>query len=273
MKVLITGASGGLGRYVCQTATLVNNWTTLTPSHTALDLTCPDSIKDYLDMHTPDAVLHLAGLANVDRCQQHTQEAVHLNTLGTLHLAKLAKKVVYMSTNDVFSELPDAGIQGPYNDQTVPAPGNAYTWSKYAGEQAVLAFGGAVVRANFFTRHCRAKESFVAYVLRNAQERRTFDCYTNVVACPVFAGTLAKILCSLAARGGIFHVGTVDAVNRFEQARMICEAYELDSSFARGKSLDNRAGRPLDARLIPSAGIEQLFVRSEINKLCVAESL
>lgn len=274
MRALITGASGGLGRYVCHVAYELG-WTVLTPPRSALDLTNYDSIRDYLDLHAPDVVLHLAGLANVDRCQQHPQEAVHLNTLGTLHLTKLSKRVVYMSTNDVFSELPDAGIPGPYYFDQVPAPGNAYTWSKYAGEQAVLASGGIVVRANFFTRYCRAKESFVAYVLRNAQARQSFDCYTNVVACPVFVGTLAENLCALAAEGvgGIRHVATVDAVNRLEQARMICKAYGLDGSFARGKLLENRDGRPLDARLIPNTGLEPLFVDEEVEKLVKGEPL
>mgnify|MGYP001559542972 CR=1 FL=1 len=274
MRALITGASGGLGRYVCQVADALG-WETLTPSHTAFDLTVRDSVRDYLNLTTPDVVLHLAGLANVDRCQQHPQEAVQLNTLGTLHLTKLAKRVVYMSTNDVFSELPDAGTPGPYSFDDTPAPGNAYTWSKYAGEQAVLACNGAVVRANFFTRFCRAKESFVAYVLRNAQGRQSFDCYTNVIACPVFARTLAETLCSLAAGAsrGVFHIATADSVNRLEQARMICEAYGLDGSFARGKLLENRDGRPLDARLIPNTGLEPLFVKEEIDRLQEAEPL
>lgn len=273
MKVLVTGASGGLGRYVCRVAGEIG-WTVLAPSHAELDVTSAASVESYVRAHCPDAILHLAGLSNVDRCQQVPEAAVHLNTLGTLNLTRLRTHVVYMSTNDVFSELVDAGIEGPYDDQTVPAPGNAYAWSKYAGEQAVLAAGGVVVRANFFTRHCRAKESFVSYVLRNAIERWPFDCYTNVMACPVFAGTLAKALCELTtAPSGIFHVGTVDAVNRLEQAREICRAYFLDSSFARPALLENRAGRPLDARLMPSSCIEPLYVRDEINKLCLAESL
>lgn len=273
MRVLITGASGGLGRYVCQVADQLG-WETLTPPRITLDLTIPESIGDYLSAHSPDVVLHLAGLANVDRCQRYPQEAVRLNTLGTRYLAQLSKKVVFMSTNDVFSEL-YADIPGPYYSDQVPAPGNAYTWSKYAGEQAVLASGGVVVRANFFTRFCRAKESFVAYVLRNAQEHRAFDCYTNVVSCPVFAGTLARIFCSLAtsSSSGIFHVSTADAVNRLEQAQAICDAYGLDRSFAQGKLLKNRDGRPLDARLIPSSCIEQLFVDEEIAKLLAAEPL
>lgn len=274
MRALITGASGGLGHYV-GLVTEALGWEVLKPSRVELDLTVRTSIRDYLNLHTPDVVLHLAGLANVDRCQQHPEEAVCLNTLGTLHLTKLSKRVVYMSTNDVFSELPDAGIFGPYTFNETPAPGNAYTWSKYAGEQAVLACNGAVVRANFFTRFCRAKESFVAYVLRNARERRSFNCYTNVIACPVFAGTLAETLVSLAADAsrGIFHVATVDPVNRLEQARMICEAYGLDSSLARGKLLENRDGRPLDARLIPNTGLEPLFVDGEIEKLVAGEPL
>jgi dTDP-4-dehydrorhamnose reductase len=276
MKVLITGASGGLGRYVCRVATSLG-WDLLAPSHSELDLTDFSSIELYLKTHTSDVILHLAGLANVDRCQKEPQAAVQLNVLGTLYLAQLTKaRIVFMSTNDVFSELPDAGIPGPYCSDQTPAPGNIYTWSKYAAEQAVLASRGTVVRANFFTRYCRAKESFVAYVLHNAQEHKPFDCYTNVVACPVFAETLAEILCSLAARsssGEVLHIGTTNAVNRLEQAQAICHAYGLDGTLAQPKLLKNRDGRPLDARLTSSSCIETLYVNEEINKLRAAEPL
>ena len=271
MKALITGASGGLGRYVCRTATGLG-WTVLSPSHKDLNLTCPDKVGVYLEENAPDVILHLAALTNVDRCQQASQATVQLNVLSTLHLARAKKRLVFMSTNDVFSELVDADIDGPYADQMIPAPGNVYAWSKFAAEQAVLAAEGVVVRANFFTRHCSSKESFVAYVLRNANERRPFDCYTNVVSSPIFAETLAKALCTLTAgQSGVFHVSTVDSINRHEQAQEICRAYGLDASFAQPKLLENRAGRPLDARLTPSACIEQLYVNDEIDKLRKAE--
>lgn len=274
MKVIITGASGGLGHYVCQ-ATAQLGWTTLTPPHTELDLTSFPSINAYLLQTRADVILHLAGLANVDRCEREPQAAVDLNTLGTLRLLQRTRtRILLMSTNDVFSGLIDAGIGGPYDEDTIPAPLNTYTWSKYAAEQAVLAAEGIVVRANFFTRRCRAKESFAAYVLRNAREGVPFNCYTNVVACPVFAGTLAKIICDLAtAPSRVFHVATTDAVDRLEQAQLICRAYGLDDSLARGVRLEDRAGKPLDARLKPSADIELLSVREEVDKLRAEEPL
>lgn len=273
MRILVTGASGGLGRYVCQEAAS-RGCTVLDPPRAELDLVNPSSVRDYL-LRPLDAILHLAALANVDQCEREVQATTELNVLGTLHLVQqTTARIVFMSSNDVFSGLIDAGIEGPYDTDTVPAPLNTYTWSKYAAEQAVLAVRGVVVRANFFTRYCRSKESFAAYVLRNAREGQAFNCYTNVVACPVFAGTLAKILCDLVrASSGVYHVATEDAVDRLEQAQMLCRAYGLDSSLAKAARLEDRRGKPLDARLRPSRRIERLSVREEVDKLLTAEPL
>ena len=271
MRVLVTGARGGLGTYVVR-AFEAAGYGVLDPPRAELDLTDRAGVDLYMNALRPVVIVHLAALADVDRCGAHLEEAVRVNVLATQYLAASARcPLIYMSTNDVFSEC----LDGPFDEGRTPAPGMPYSWSKFAGEQAVLAAGGLVVRANFFTRRCNSKRSFVAYVLEHAARDVPFDCYANVCACPVFAGTLATVLVqsSIEGRRGVLHVATEDAVNRAEQAEKICKAYGLSSLCVRPVSLRDRRGRPLDARLTSVRGGIVGTVSSEIRKLVQAEPI
>lgn len=274
MRVLITGGSGGLGRYVPR-ALLSRGAVVLAPRHEDLDITSPDALRAYIEQSRPTAVVHLAALANVDRCTEKVEEAVSVNSIATHRLAWACADarllLVYMSTNDVFSECQD----GPFSESRIPAPGMAYSWSKYVGEVAVVVAGGLAVRANFFTRHCRAKQSFAAYVVNSAHAGTPFPCYTNVIATPVFAGTLAEKMVEALLRGerGILHIASSDSVSREEQARRICQTYGLPADGIVPTELTARRGRPLDARLTSERGGLVGTVEGEIAKMAREEPL
>mgnify|MGYP001604612726 CR=1 FL=1 len=276
MRVLVTGGSGGLGRYVVP-ALLARGFEVKAPSHAELDITCEESVRTSLATLSPQVIVHLAALSNVDRCFYEPEEASRLNVLGTEHLVRWARRgplasFVYMSTNDVFSECREGG---PFDESRTPAPGMPYSWSKWAGEQAVLAIGGLVIRANFFTRHCNAKQSFAAYVIENAREGRKFACYTNVLATPIFAGTLAERIGDAVQAGaaGILHIATRDAVSRVTQAEEICKAYGLPTNKIQSAPLLDRRGRPLDARLTSLREGLVGDVAEEIGKMVREEPL
>lgn len=275
MRVLVTGGSGGLGRYVVR-ALSARGLDVLAPGRDALDITRQEDLRAYVAYERPEAVVHLAALANVDRCSEDPVLATRTNATATRHLVetcggRLVRPFVYMSTNDLFSEC--AG--GPFSESCDPAPGMAYSWSKYAGELAVLTVGGLAVRANFFTRHCRAKLSFAAYVIQNAGAGIPFRCYTNVRAAPVFAGTLAERMVDalLSGRAGVLHVASTDSVSRDEQARLLCRAYGLPEDGIMPVPLLDRRGRPLDARLTSERGGLVGTVAEEVAKLVREEPL
>ena len=86
MRVLVTGAAGGLGRYVVRELRRRPDVVVLAPDHAALDVTDWQSVRAYLAGDLPDAIVHLAGLANVDRCSREPTEAVRQNATGTLNV-------------------------------------------------------------------------------------------------------------------------------------------------------------------------------------------
>ena len=61
MKILLTGASGMVGRNVLESPQS-SDYELLTPSHKELDLLDKLAVKNYLDKNRPDMVIHAAGV-------------------------------------------------------------------------------------------------------------------------------------------------------------------------------------------------------------------
>ena len=270
MSHLVTGASGGLGRYVVRALkALADQGEIFFPSRGVLDIvaTDEDTLIDMISQaHT---VVHLAAWTDTAACETDIPKAVAINTLATQRLVRAClatgTRLVFMSTDAVFSG------GGPHTVDHCPAPTTVYGWSKFAAEQAVAGMGedGLIVRANFFTRYCKGKKSFAAYVVDSAREGHSFECYAQVRSTPVFARTLAERIAVAVEKQehGILHVASVDAVNRVEQASMICDAYGL------AHEIRVSAEKKYDGRLYTSPRGRCGTVREEIMKMVEEEPL
>ena len=165
MKLLVTGASGFLGRNVLLraprewTVSAVHHSTDLRPfveaqrlTHVtpiACDLTDAESVRDLASRSGAfDVVLSLA--ANGDPAASATRPAwdLRLNTLGIVNLLEhvAARRVVYMSSGAVYD-----GLHGDVSPATPVDPRLPYAISKLASERYVA----------FFAERRRAVESYV----------------------------------------------------------------------------------------------------------------
>ncbi|NJN23538.1 MAG: sugar nucleotide-binding protein [Acaryochloridaceae cyanobacterium RL_2_7] len=134
-KLLITGASGFLGWYLCRLAVSLGwdvHGTSYTKAHGLdfvtwhhLDLTDEKAVVSLMHTLQPDAVIHAAAMGRPNDCQTDPEGSYAINVEATAHLARLCqaleRKLVFISTEQVFD-----GEHPPYQETDPVSPINLY---------------------------------------------------------------------------------------------------------------------------------------------------
>ena len=147
MKVLVTGASGLLGRYLARSvpdgveaeftwATAWQPW-----CRHQLDVADASQVGYVFAKVKPDAVVHMAGVGSVDWCEANYRTAWAVNVGGTKNVLAQRVPAMLTSTNAVYS-----GEDPPYAEDAPREPVNAYGITRRHAEDAVLEAGGSAVR-------------------------------------------------------------------------------------------------------------------------------
>jgi dTDP-4-dehydrorhamnose reductase len=290
MKILVTGASGLLGLNLC-----LGNW----DSHTLLgldrgklantpfelihaDLDDPQAASRLIDTIKPDAVIHTAALANLEKCEADPQGARYLNAEIPGILAEAAARAsvrfIHISTDAVF----DGTKDGIYTEDDVPNPLGVYSATKLLGEKNVLsAYPAAVVaRVNFFGWSLSGTRSLSEFFYNKLSAGEQCNGFTDVYFCPMFVGDLAATLLRMLEKGlsGLYHVVGSEALNKYEFGVRIARQFGFDEGLIRPISVEQStliAQRSHNLRLsihklstdlgieIPgvSTGIEQFYTQ------------
>lgn len=242
MRILITGAKGGLGQALTEILTssnpavngILHNSSAELPTLDLtdldeLDVTSYRAVLDYVTANPPVLVIHCAALTNVDRCAQEPDEALRANAVGTKNLALACQKVgaalCYISTNEVF----DGESGSPYLEYAPQHPANPYGYSKWVGEQAVreLLPQHYIARTSWLFAH--TGRNFLQRIVGLAREGKALSVVTDEVACPTYVPDLAAAIVQLVATGcyGTYHLVNEGYVSRYAFARHILDAYDL----------------------------------------------
>lgn len=277
MQIVVTGASGFLGREVCLAAlrrghsvlAIAGKNAPRLPGEVrtlALDLSAPAPIESVLLEEFPQAIIQCAALSTIADCDRRPELAHQLNVELPRHLAKLAfhlgAKLVHFSTDMVF-----AGETGGYQHTDLPEPLHLYGRTKAAGEVEVLRYGrehAAVVRTAIINGNSPAGD-------RGLHERlfqewaagRTTPLYHDEIRQPVGLTNLADVAVELCERGnlsGVYHWAGSEALSRHDVGLRIARHFDLDPArlirpAARAESADlARRPRDLSLRLHPLLG-------------------
>src|SRR5262249_5773085 len=106
MRLLVTGASGMLGRDVTRAGERAGH-EPLALARAELDVTDADAVARVLARERPDAVLNCAAWTDVDGAETHRDQACAVNAEGAGDLARAAARsgapLVHVSSDYVFS--------------------------------------------------------------------------------------------------------------------------------------------------------------------------
>jgi GDP-4-dehydro-6-deoxy-D-mannose reductase len=94
VRVLVTGASGFVGRHLC--AHLRQLGDSVVEAHgpdASFDVTEAASVRETVETARPEAVVHLAGFSSVAKSHQDPARAFAVNTLGAVHLLAALRDV------------------------------------------------------------------------------------------------------------------------------------------------------------------------------------
>ncbi|MCK4821976.1 sugar nucleotide-binding protein, partial [bacterium] len=135
MKILVTGCNGQVGWELLRCLQPLGE--VIAVDRSEMDLSNLDGIKTTLKNIKPDVIVNAAAYTVVDKAEENEGEANLINGYALEILAIEAKALgallIHYSTDFVF----DGKKSGPYTEDDVPNPINAYGRSKLAGEKAI----------------------------------------------------------------------------------------------------------------------------------------
>ena len=263
MKFLVTGSAGLVGRQVVHD--LVEDGETVysldkesIPEHgipTRMDLACFEKIKEIIEKIKPDAILHLAALTNVDRCETEKELSMKINSQATEVLAQQAAKhkafFVYVSTDYVFD-----GQKGMRKESDSPNPVDFYGKSKLEGEKSVmnLASSWCIARTSTPFGIHPLKKSFPVWVLENLLQNKEIKVIVDQFTSPTYVPNLSKMLIEISKRQivGLIHLAGATRISRYEMAELVADKLSLDKKLLKPVNLDDMkwtAKRPKDSSL------------------------
>ena len=230
MRILISGAAGKLGSQLIKQLRgkhQVFGADILGDVEHFLDIEDYDACCSLVNALAPSIVLHTAAWTDVNGCALDPARALRINGVGTHNLAAFCAitdiPMLYVSTNEVF----DGMRRRPYREYDSPNPQNAYGYSKWYGERALLQINPRhyIVRTAWLFAH--GGGNFIQAILAAAKAGKPLRVVTNEIANPTYTKDLAEAIARLieTERFGTYHLVNQGAVSRWQFAR-----YVLDSA-------------------------------------------
>lgn len=266
-RILVTGASGFTGRYVCDALT--------TAGHSVAVPSCPLDLSNHGELariiaDTPfDDVIHLAAISFVGHAD--AADFYRINTVGTTALleAVLATgrpvgRVVLASSANIYGNNPSS----PIVEDERPAPINHYAASKAAMEMMARQWGGrlpiVVARPFNYTGRGQRSEFLIPKIVEHFIERKAFIELGNIDVIRDFsdvrdvAGIYVKLL--NAPAGTIVNIcsgtGTSlrSVIDYCSRATGHAIDIRINPAFVRADEIRQLIGS--DLRLVQAAGLE-----------------
>ena len=266
MKILVTGANGFLGYYLCKQLLLQGYKVlatgrgecrlpfTSSPSfnYISMDLADIDQTRTVVSQLNFDFIFHAAAIGKPDDCELDKTRATAVNAEGTGMLLELIAKtktpVCYISTDFVFD-----GKEGNYAEDVLVNPINHYGVTKAQAELLVRAYPGdwSIVRTVLvYGRPMTGRSNLLSIVQEKLTQGQTYSVVDDQIRTPTYVEDLvAGLLLLLEKRAlGVYNLCGEEILTPFEMAVKTAKYLGLNHELlirTSSASLQQLAQRPL----------------------------
>jgi GDP-4-dehydro-6-deoxy-D-mannose reductase len=212
VRILVTGASGFVGRWLMRELGAHGHDVVATPASSTFDIADAASVGPFVLAAAPDAVAHLAAISFAGDARRNPGEAFRVNVGGTavlLHsVARLPRRPVVLIVGSSEAYGPPRPVDLPLREDAPLLPSTPYGLSKLAQEAVALEIasrcGLTLVVARSFNHI-------------GPGQRADF----------VVPALAARILDVLRGKAATISVGNVDVRRDFTDVRDVVRAYRM----------------------------------------------
>lgn len=266
MNILITGANGFLGHYLC--GQLLNGGYEVVATgrgicrlpyttnrsfvYAEMDLTDQEAVKNIFRKHRPAIIVHAGAISKPDECELDRSTAYKINTEATAALLSEAyeykSSFIYMSTDFVFD-----GEQGMYTEENIARPVNFYGQTKLDAEKIVkqYQYSWSIVRTVLVYGKPMAGRSNILTIVKEKLERgEEYKVVDDQVRTPTYVEDLAAAIVSIVKNkaSGVFHISGEDVLTPYEMACKAADYLHLNKELIKrvtANTFSQPAKRPL----------------------------
>lgn len=264
-KVLITGANGFVGFYLCRQL-LESGFEVVATGkgacrlpfsqanfqYQSLDFTDREAVCRFFEIEKPQVVVHCGALSKPDECEAQRQQAFLVNVTGTIYLLDQAAKwgsfFVFLSTDFVFD-----GEKGMYREDDARKAVNYYGATKILAEDEVFKYEGnwAVVRTVLvYGKPFLCRQNIVSNVAAALQNGKELNIFSDQVRTPTYVEDLVAGIVAVVTKKatGIYHISGADILSPYDMAVAVAKILNLDASLihkVQEQNFKQPARRPL----------------------------
>jgi len=195
--VLVTGASGQLGKCFQKLAAREEEIDWLFMDSSEIDITSTRDLRDFFKSKRIDYCINCAAYTNVEKAESEKERAFQINAEAVKNLAEICKKnravLIHFSTDYVF----DGTSKIPYSEADPTNPINVYGASKLKGENYI----SDILTDHFIFRtswlYSEFGHNFFKSILNKAEERAVLNITTAQTGTPTNANHLAQLVLML----------------------------------------------------------------------------
>ncbi|MCK5685065.1 NAD(P)-dependent oxidoreductase [bacterium] len=284
-KLIITGASGFLGRKLCLQA--VKNWNVYGLIHKhifsqngvtvlKIDLTSLSDLKKFFLNIKPDALIHTAAISDPNFCQENPEQSFKLNVESSINLSILCSDLeipfIFCSTDLVFD-----GLNPPYSENDIVCPVNTYGKHKVLAEKGIIKIyaDSLICRLPLLYGYPESGNRGLKKMLTDLENNRTVKLFSDEYRSPVSAESAATgILELLGKNSGLLHLGGRESISRYDFGLLVAELYNYSSDLIEKilqLDVPMPAPRSIDVSLISkqaySLGYKPGLLREELKRI------